>query len=115
MYNGICAINRFYQDVFKFKEPFNIHEDFEFAAVRDVLHSRMVELEDLDDGTHNGADPLTDEEMVRIFDHPQMSSNIPEGLLKRVFLWVGCCTAKRGGSYIDLKISHFKERNGYYH
>ena len=22
-----------------------------------------------------------------------------------------CCTAKRGGSYIDLKISHFKERN----
>jgi len=33
LYNGICAINRFYQDVFKFKEPFNIHEDFEFAAV----------------------------------------------------------------------------------
>ncbi|CAB4398762.1 unnamed protein product [Rhizophagus irregularis] len=89
LYNGICAINRCYQELFKDKEPFNIHEDFEFGAVRDTLHTRMIELEDINNGKYNGADALTDDEMVKIFEHPNMSNEMPDGLLKRVFLWGG--------------------------
>ncbi|PKC01679.1 hypothetical protein RhiirA5_426306 [Rhizophagus irregularis] len=63
LYNGICAINRFYQEMFKDREPFNIHEDFEFRIVRDTLHTRMIELEEINNGEYNGADPLTDEEI----------------------------------------------------
>ncbi|GBC26019.2 zinc finger MYM-type protein 2-like [Rhizophagus irregularis DAOM 181602=DAOM 197198] len=111
LYNGICAINRCYQELFKDKEPFNIHEDFEFGAVRDTLHTRMIELEDINNGKYNGADALTDDEMVKIFEHPNMSNETPDGLLKRVFLWVGCCTAQRGGSYYNLMAEHFKERD----
>jgi len=111
LYNGICGINRFYQEFFKDKESFNIHEDFESRAVRDTLHTRMIELEEISNGKYNGADALTDEEMIKIFDHPNMSNETPEGLLKRVFLWVGCCTAKRGGSYYNIMAEHFKERD----
>ncbi|GET04155.1 zinc finger MYM-type protein 2-like [Rhizophagus clarus] len=111
LYNGICAINRFYQEIFKDREPFNIHEDFEFRIVRDTLHTRMIELEEINNGEYNGADPLTDEEMVKIFEHPDISSNSPDGLLRRVFLWVDCCTARRGGSYHSIMASHFKKRD----
>ncbi|CAB4398763.1 unnamed protein product [Rhizophagus irregularis] len=111
LYNGICAINRFYQEMFKDREPFNIHEDFEFRIVRDTLHTRMIELEEINNGEYNGADPLTDEKMVKIFEHPDISSNSPDGLLRRVFLWVGCCTARRGGSYHSIMASHFKKRD----
>ncbi|CAB4398310.1 unnamed protein product [Rhizophagus irregularis] len=111
LYNGICAINRCYQELFKDKEPSNIHEDFEFGAVRDILHTRMIELEDINNGKYNGADALTDDEMVKIFEHPNMSNETPDGLLKRVFLWVGYCTAQRGGSYYNLMAEHFKECN----
>ncbi len=111
LYNGICGINRFYQELFKDKEPFNIHEDFEFRAVRDTLHTRMIELEEINNGKYNGADALTDEEMIKIFDHPDLSNKTPSGLLRRVFLWVGCCTARRGGSYYNIMAEHFKERD----
>lgn len=111
LYNGICAINRFYQELFKAKESFNIHEDYEFKAVCDTLHTRMIELEEINNGDYNGADPLTDEEMIQIFEHPNMSNNTPDGLLRRVFLWIGCCTARRGGSYHNIMANHFKERD----
>jgi hypothetical protein len=105
LYNGICGINRFYQELFKDKESFNIHNDFEFKAVRDTLHTRMIELEEINNGQYNGADALTNEEMVKIFDYPNISNETPDGLLRRVFLWVGCCIAQRGGS------DHFKKRD----
>ncbi|CAB4382475.1 unnamed protein product [Rhizophagus irregularis] len=111
LYNGICAINRFYQEIFKTNESFNIHEDHEFRSVRDTLHARMIELEEINNGDYNGADPLTNEEMIQIFEHPDMSNNMPDGLLRRVFLWVGCCTAWRGGSYHNIIAEHFKERD----
>ncbi|EXX55885.1 hypothetical protein RirG_221240 [Rhizophagus irregularis DAOM 197198w] len=57
------------------------------------------------------ADPLTNEEMIQIFEHPDMSNNMPDGLLRRVFLWVGCCTTRRGGSYHNIIAEHFKERD----
>uniref|UniRef100_U9T7R8 Uncharacterized protein n=1 Tax=Rhizophagus irregularis (strain DAOM 181602 / DAOM 197198 / MUCL 43194) TaxID=747089 RepID=U9T7R8_RHIID len=109
LYNGICAINPFYQEMFKDREPFNIHEDFKFRIVRDTLHTRMIELEEINNSEYNGADPLTDEEMVKIFKQFDISSNSPDGLLRRVFLWVGCCTACRGGSYHSIMASHFKK------
>ncbi|CAB4397193.1 unnamed protein product [Rhizophagus irregularis] len=59
----------------------------------------MIELEEINNGDYNGADPLTNEEMIQIFEHPDMSNNMPDGLLRRVFLWVGYCTARRGGYY----------------
>ncbi|CAB4489259.1 unnamed protein product [Rhizophagus irregularis] len=111
LYNGICAINRFYQEIFKTNESFNIHEDHEFRSVRDTLHARMIELEEINNGDYNGADPLTNEEMIQIFEHPDMSNNMPDGLLRRVFLWVECCTARRGGYYHNIMAKHFKERD----
>jgi hypothetical protein len=71
----------------------------------------MIELEEINNGDYNGADPLTNEEMIQIFEHPDMSNNMPDGLLRRVFLWVGCCTARRGGSYHNIMADHFKERD----
>ncbi|CAI2178466.1 8860_t:CDS:2, partial [Funneliformis geosporum] len=41
------------------------------------------------------SDPLTDEEMIQIFEHPNMSNNTSDGLLRRVFLWIRCCTARK--------------------
>ncbi|CAB4494414.1 unnamed protein product [Rhizophagus irregularis] len=49
----------------------------------------MIEFEDINNGKYNGADTLTDDEMVKIFEHPNMSNETPDGLLKRVFLWGG--------------------------
>ncbi|CAB5321642.1 unnamed protein product [Rhizophagus irregularis] len=34
----------------------------------------MIELEEINNGEYNGADPLTDEEMVKIFEHPDISN-----------------------------------------
>ncbi|RIA84157.1 hypothetical protein C1645_429648 [Glomus cerebriforme] len=111
LYGGICGINRFYQELFNNKEPFNIHEDFEFRAVCDTLHTRIIELKEISNGKYNGADTLTDEEMIKIFDHPDISNETPSGLLRRVFLWVGCCTARRGSSYCNLMAEHFKKHD----
>ncbi|EXX50792.1 hypothetical protein RirG_267450 [Rhizophagus irregularis DAOM 197198w] len=44
----------------------------------------MIELEEINNGDYNGADPLTNEEMIQIFEHPDMSNNMPDGLLRRV-------------------------------
>ncbi|CAI2193332.1 15519_t:CDS:2, partial [Funneliformis geosporum] len=73
----------FYQELFKAKESFNIHEDYKFKAVCDTLHTRMIELEEINNGDYNGANPLTDEEMIQIFEHPNMSNNTPDGLIRR--------------------------------
>lgn len=43
-----------------------MYEDYEFKVVRNTLHTRMIELEDINNGDYNGAVPLTDEEMVKI-------------------------------------------------
>ncbi|CAI2192488.1 15307_t:CDS:2, partial [Funneliformis geosporum] len=59
----------FYQKLFKAKESFNIYEDYEFKAVCDTLYTRMIELEKINNGDYNRADPLTDEEMIQIFKH----------------------------------------------
>ncbi|CAB4398258.1 unnamed protein product [Rhizophagus irregularis] len=124
-YNRPCieTLQKFYQKIFKTNESFNIHEDHEFRSVHDTLHARMIKLEEINNGDYNGADPLTNEEMIQIFEHPDytfrqndkilikfilidvmyfdkpekynpdMSNNMPDGLLRRVFLWVGYCTA----------------------
>ncbi|CAG8633588.1 44596_t:CDS:2 [Gigaspora margarita] len=80
LYNGICAINRYFIEKFKEIGPFNLH---------DILHSRMQELEEI----HNGA-----------------YQDTPIGLFRQIILWIGCCAAKRGGSYLDIMASHFEER-----
>ena len=49
--------------------------------------------------------------MFKIFDHPNMSNETPDGLLKSVFLCVGYCTAQRGGSYYNIMAEHFKKRD----
>ena len=46
--------------------------------------------------------------MVKIFEHPDISSNSPDGLLRRVFLWLGCCTACRGDHIIVLWLAILK-------
>ncbi|PKK62981.1 hypothetical protein RhiirC2_869957 [Rhizophagus irregularis] len=43
----------------------------------------MIELEEINNGDYNGADPLTNEEMIQIFNHSDMSNNMPDGLLRR--------------------------------
>ncbi|CAI2193138.1 1917_t:CDS:2, partial [Funneliformis geosporum] len=86
---------QFYQELFKAKESFNIHEDYEFKAVCDTLHTRIIELEEINNSDYNGADPLTDEEIIQIFEYPNMSNNTSDGLLRRVFLWIGYYTAQR--------------------
>ncbi|CAI2184884.1 7900_t:CDS:1, partial [Funneliformis geosporum] len=59
--NEICIINRFYQELFKEIESFNIHKDFEFRAIYDTLHTRMIELKKINNSKYNGADTLTNE------------------------------------------------------
>ncbi|CAG8754103.1 1556_t:CDS:1, partial [Ambispora leptoticha] len=108
LYVGICAINRYLQTTFK-HEPINIHNDFEFKKFREICDGRMKELEEL--STYKGADPLTEEEMKIIFNNPQLSRDNPKGLLYRVFLWIGCITARRGGSYHKLKLKDLTLRD----
>ncbi|CAG8572616.1 12032_t:CDS:2, partial [Gigaspora rosea] len=79
--------------------PFNLHGVIEFAPFRDILHSRMRELEEIHNGTYQGADPLNDNEIEQIFGHHKLDRDTPFGLLRRVFLWIGCCAAKRSGYY----------------
>ncbi|CAI2191094.1 12970_t:CDS:2 [Funneliformis geosporum] len=71
--------SEFYQELFKAKESFNIYEDYEFKAVCDILHTRMIKLEEINNDDYNGADSLTDEEMIQIFKHPNMSNNTSDG------------------------------------
>ncbi|KAF0551117.1 zinc finger mym-type protein 2-like [Gigaspora margarita] len=40
----------------------------------------------------------------------QLDRDTPIGLFRQIFLWIGCCAAKRGGSYLDIMASHFEER-----
>ena len=40
----------------------------------------MIELEEISNGKYNGADALTDEEMIKIFDHPNMSNETLDGI-----------------------------------
>ncbi|CAG8507388.1 45835_t:CDS:2, partial [Gigaspora margarita] len=101
LYVGVCAINRYFQTTFK-HEPINIHNDFEFKKFREILDGRMKELEE--SSTYKGADPLTEEEMTFIFDHPQLSRGNPKDLLYR-----------QGGAYHKLKLKDFtlREDGGY--
>ncbi|CAJ0750631.1 17320_t:CDS:1, partial [Entrophospora sp. SA101] len=96
--------------------PFNILQDFEFSTFRDILHAQMIELEEMNNGKSKSADPLSEEEMSHIFNHPALSCDIPEGLFRRIFLWIGCCSARRGGTYQEIMYDHFKkhEDGGFY-
>nr|CAG8511535.1 7285_t:CDS:1 [Entrophospora candida] len=62
LYNEICIINRFYQEIVIVIENY----------LRDILHTRMIviELEEINNGDYDGADPLADEKMARFFEHP---------------------------------------------
>nr|CAG8503021.1 9919_t:CDS:1 [Entrophospora candida] len=111
LYNGICAINRQFQEFFKHQAPFNILQDFEFSTFRDILHARMIELEEMNNGKSKSADPLSEEEMSHIFNHPALSCDIPEGLFRRIFLWIGCCSARHGGTYQEIMYDHFKKHD----
>ena len=53
----------------------------------------MIGLKEINNAKYDDADALTDKKMFKIFDHPNISNEIPEGLLKRVFLWVRYCAA----------------------
>ncbi|RIA90470.1 hypothetical protein C1645_823301 [Glomus cerebriforme] len=44
------------QKILKKYTAFNIHENFEFRIVRDTLHTKMIELEEINNGEYNGAD-----------------------------------------------------------
>ncbi|CAJ0839021.1 8710_t:CDS:2 [Entrophospora sp. SA101] len=111
LYNGICAINRQFKEFFKHQAPFNILQDFEFSTFRDILHAQMIELEEMNNGKSKSADPLSEEEMSHIFNHPALSCDIPEGLFRRIFLWIGCCSARRGGTYQEIMYDHFKKHD----
>ncbi|CAG8439566.1 10903_t:CDS:2, partial [Scutellospora calospora] len=92
LYNDVCAINRYFIERFKEIGPFNLHE-----------------LEEIPNGTSQGADPLSDYEMKQIFEHHELNRDTPIRLFHKVFLWIGCCTAKQSGFYLDIMTSHFKE------
>src|SRR6185369_3927541 len=57
------------------------------------------------------ADPLSEKEISHIFNHPALSCDIPEGLFRRVFLWIGCCSARCGGTYQEIMNDHFKKHD----
>ncbi|CAG8471092.1 3745_t:CDS:2, partial [Scutellospora calospora] len=110
LYNGVCAINRYFIERFKEIGLFNLYGNFEFASFRDILYSRLRELEEIPNRTSQGADPLSNYEIKQIFKHYELNKDTPIGLFRRVFLWIGCCTAKWSRSYLDIIASHFKER-----
>ncbi|CAG8698436.1 7285_t:CDS:2, partial [Racocetra persica] len=85
---------------------FNISNRKEFSHLWEVFNRKMKKLKKDGIISHHH-DILTETELRTIFQHNLVSSNTPQGLQYRVFMWCCLLFQPRGGEHYNLSISQF--------
>jgi hypothetical protein len=85
----------------------NLLNKNDFPKIHATLDGTLKEMKRLGIGAAKPHDGLTNEELKLVLQHKVMSPSNPEGLLRRVFLWVCLLGCSRGGEHYKLSIDQF--------
>lgn len=88
---------------------YNLLDKKIFPNLHATLDGTLKEMKRLGIGAAKPHEGLTSEEVKLILHHDAMSPNEPEGLLRRVFLWVCLLGCPRGGEHYNLLIDQFED------
>ncbi|PKK65048.1 hypothetical protein RhiirC2_786689 [Rhizophagus irregularis] len=90
--NVVASISRHLKDTIP-QWNYNLLDKNHFPKLHATLDGTLKEMKKLGIGAAKPHEGLTNDELKIILDHDAVSSNNPEGLLRRVFLWIcllGC-------------------------
>jgi hypothetical protein len=85
---------------------YNIGNRKEFAQLWEALNGKMKQLKKKGIISRHH-DHLTDEELKKIFQHDAVTSNTPQGLIYRIFMWCCLLFQPRGGEHYKISIAQF--------
>ncbi|CAG8672765.1 4688_t:CDS:2, partial [Acaulospora morrowiae] len=94
--NAISSISRYLREV-KSDWNYNLLNKSDFPDIFATLDGTLKEIKKLGIGTAKPYDGITNNELKVILHYSEMSSNNPNGLLRRVFLWICLFCCSRGG------------------
>jgi len=112
--NCLFAINRHLNNKSILPKPINIMDKDQFYKLWQVFNGKVKNLANQGLGERNGCDGLTEEELLKIIDHPTMSGKDPTSLLYRVFFFNAILLGLRGGEHFNLQFRSFIRRKDKY-
>src|SRR3954451_13088008 len=91
------------------KWNYNLFNKIDFPMIYATLDGTLKEMKKLGIGAAKSHDGLTNNEIRLILNHEAISPDNPEGLLRRVFLWICLFGCPRGGEHYNLTIDQFDD------
>ncbi|EXX67846.1 hypothetical protein RirG_110650 [Rhizophagus irregularis DAOM 197198w] len=111
--NAVASISRHLKDTIP-QWNYNLLDKNHFPKLHATLDGTLKEMKKLGIGAAKPHEGLTNDELKIILDHDAVSFNNPEGLLRRVFLWICLLGCPRGGEHYNLLINQFEDTdNGF--
>jgi hypothetical protein len=111
--NAVASISRHLKDTIP-QWNYNLLDKNNFPKLHATLDGTLKEMKKLGIGAAKPHEGLTNEELKLILNHDAVSPNKPEGLLRRVFLWICLLGCPRGGEHKNLLINQFEDTsNGF--
>ncbi|CAG8597062.1 17383_t:CDS:2 [Racocetra persica] len=86
----------------------NLHDQYMFSDLYDVLHNKMCDLQEHGFGEVSGSIALNSNQVQEILQHSMISHSSPLNLLYHVFFHLSIILAMRGGEHYELKVDQFK-------
>ncbi|PKK73479.1 hypothetical protein RhiirC2_709606 [Rhizophagus irregularis] len=106
--NAVASISRHLKNSIPYWN-YNLLDKNSFPKLYATLDGTLKEIKRLKIGAAKLHEGLTNEEVKHILQHDSMSSNKPEGLLRRVFLWICLLGCPRSGEHYKLLIDQFED------
>jgi hypothetical protein len=106
--NAVASISRHLKESIP-KWNYNLLNKTDFPMIYATLDGTLKEMKKLGIGATKSHDGLTNDEIRLILNHEAMSPDNPEGLLRRVFLWICLFGCPRGGEHYNLTIDQFED------
>ena len=89
---------------------YNLLDKKNFPKLHATLDGTLKEMKRLGIGAPKPHEGLTNEELkIILSNNTAMSSNEPEGLLRKVFFWICLLGCPRGGEHYNLLIDQFED------
>jgi hypothetical protein len=96
--NAVASISRHLKDTIP-QWSYNLLDKNNFPKLHATLDGTLKEMKKLGIGAAKPHEGLTNDELKVILNHDAVSPNEPEGLLRRVFLWICLLGCLRGGEH----------------
>ncbi|CAG8555067.1 6713_t:CDS:2 [Funneliformis mosseae] len=107
-----CAIAAIHRHLIKHSviSEINIHDQATFSILWEVLNGKLKFLSDLGFSDAKGADVLSIDEILTIFNHKILDSTTPERLLYQIYFYNALLLGIRGKKHFALLLEDFKKR-----